>query len=218
MSEEVFSKKDAELHSMLRHDLKNKLQVAVGYLQLMRDTELNEQQEQFVEKALNSLKESNQLISKVRNIRSIWDREGYEVNLEKILSQVVGEYRTLAGERDIVIEVEGSGGTVIGSELYKNLFSNLIDNSIKHSDCDKIIIQVKEGDEQVTVTVEDDGKGIPEGIKDNLFDFGVKMGDNAGNGLGLSYVKEVVEKYDGNIELKESEMGGARLDIKFLKT
>jgi len=217
MNEEVYSNKEAELHSMLRHDLKNKLQVAVGYLQLLSDTEMNEQQKQFVEKALNSLKESNQLISEVRNIRSIWDREGYEINLGKILSQVVEEYRTLAEERDIVIEVEGSDGKVIGSELYKNLFSNLIDNSIKHSDCNKIVIQVKEGDERVTVTVEDDGRGIPEGIKDNLFEFGVKMGDNAGTGLGLSFVKEVVERYDGSIDIMGSDLGGARFDIKFVK-
>jgi len=217
MSEDGYSSKDVELHSMLRHDLKNKLQVAVGYLQLLSDTEMNEQQKQFVEKALNSLKESDQLISEVRNIRSIWDREGYGINLSKILSEVVEEYRPLAERKDIVIEVKGSDGKVIGSEMYKNLFSNLIDNSIKHSDCSKIIIRVNEGEQRVIVTVEDDGRGIPEGIKENLFEFGIKMGDNAGTGLGLSFVKEVVERYDGSIDIKESDLGGARFDIKFVK-
>ncbi|MFO7792232.1 MAG: HAMP domain-containing sensor histidine kinase [Candidatus Saliniplasma sp.] len=217
MNEETFSKKDAELHSMLRHDLKNKLQVSLGYLQLLNDMDLTEQQNLFVKKALMSLKESTQLISKVRDIRSIWDQEGYEVDINKILEEVVSEYQHLASEEDIEIEVEGTDGTVIGSELFKNLFSNLIDNSIKHSDCSVIKIEINEDEETVVVSVEDDGKGIPEGIEENLFDFGVKKGDNAGTGLGLSYVKEIVEMYDGSIEVKESESGGARFDIEFVK-
>ncbi|MFW5927952.1 MAG: sensor histidine kinase [Thermoplasmatota archaeon] len=217
MSEEDFSKKDAELHSMLRHDLKNKLQVTFGYLQLLQDMDLNEQQELFVEKALNSLKESNELISNVRGIRSIWNHKDHEVDLDKILENVLKEYRPLAEEHDIEIRVEGSGGTVIGSELYKNLFSNLIDNSIKHSSCSVIEITFRDEKEEIIVSFEDDGSGVPGGIKENVFDFGVKKGDNAGTGLGLSYVKEVAERYRGSIELKDSDMGGARFDITFKK-
>lgn len=217
MNEETFSKKDAELHSMLRHDLKNKLQVSLGYLQLLKDKDLTEQQQFFVEKALNSLNESNQLISEVREIRYVWDRDGYEVDLNKILEDAVSEYRPLAEEQGIDIILEGSDGEVIGNELYKNIFSNLIDNSMKHSGCNVIKIQVNEDEDKVIISVEDDGEGIPDGIKDNLFDFGVKKGDKAGAGLGLSYVKELLGEHGGSIEMKESELGGARFDIEFIK-
>ncbi|MFW6142563.1 MAG: sensor histidine kinase, partial [Candidatus Saliniplasma sp.] len=63
------------------------------------------------------------------------------------------------------------------------------------------------------VTVEDDGKGIADDIKEKIFERGFKKGENAGSGLGMYLVKEIVESYGGSIDVKDSELGGARFDV-----
>jgi len=97
------------------------------------------------------------------------------------------------------------------------LFSNLIENSIQHGGCEKIRITCKDKKEDLVVSVEDYGKGIPDKMKDNIFDRGFKKGENAGTGLGLYMIKEIAKSYDGSVEVKDSDMGGARFDIKLKK-
>ncbi len=63
------------------------------------------------------------------------------------------------------------------------------------------------------MTVEDDGKGIPDDIKDKIFKRGFKKSKEGGSGLGMYLVKEIAESYGGRIEVKDSEMGGARFDV-----
>jgi len=91
------------------------------------------------------------------------------------------------------------------------LFSNLIENSIQHGGCEKIRIACKDKKEDLVVSVEDYGKGIPDDIKDKIFDRVSKKGENASSGVGMYLVKEIVDGYDGSIEVKDSKLGGFRL-------
>ncbi|MFW6196984.1 MAG: ATP-binding protein [Thermoplasmatota archaeon] len=93
------------------------------------------------------------------------------------------------------------------------LVSNLIENSIKHSGCNRIRIEVTPREDEYIVTVKDDGKGIPDEAKEKIFERGFKEGENAGSGLGMYLVKEIVESYGGSVEVKDSELGGARFDV-----
>ncbi|MFW6064919.1 MAG: sensor histidine kinase, partial [Candidatus Natronoplasma sp.] len=118
----------------------------------------------------------------------------------------------------IDIEVQTSGCKVKGGTLLQEMISNLVENSIKHSDCDKIRIKSEcEGDECI-VTVEDDGKGISDEVKEKIFDRGFTKGENAGSGLGMYLVKEIVGSYGGRVEVKDSELGGARFDVRLKKS
>jgi len=65
--------------------------------------------------------------------------------------------------------------------------------------------------------VEDNGKGIPDEKKDKIFERGFKDEETGGTGLGLYLAKQITENYDGNIEVKDSELGGARFDIYLQK-
>ncbi len=99
----------------------------------------------------------------------------------------------------------------------EELFSNLIENSTRNSECDRI--QIMTGDEggKCVISVVDDGKGIPDERKEKILDRGFKEGDESGFGLGLYLVKRIVESYGGKIEVKDSESGGARFDVRLKK-
>ncbi|KXB06947.1 hypothetical protein AKJ54_00930 [candidate division MSBL1 archaeon SCGC-AAA382K21] len=97
--------------------------------------------------------------------------------------------------------------------LLEELFSNLLENSIAHSGCEKIRVSSEEAGDECIVTVEDDRRGISDEDKDKIFDRGFKKGETAGPGLGTYLVKEIAESYGGSAEVKDSELGGAKFVV-----
>lgn len=75
------------------------------------------------------------------------------------------------------------------------------------------MIRSRSKEDKCVVTVEDDGKGIPDDIKDKIFKRVIKKSEEGDSGLGMYLVKEIEESYVGRIEVKDSEMGGARFDV-----
>ncbi|MBS3815690.1 MAG: PAS domain S-box protein [Hadesarchaea archaeon] len=211
-------KKEGFLHSILRHDLRNKTNIVRGYLELLRDTDLSEKQEEFLGKADKATREGIELIEKVRSIRKIGEEAFGEVKLNTILKNVIKETKTQASEKGIEIELTSCDYKVWGGPLLNELFSNLVENSILHSGCEKIKISCREEDEEVIVSIEDDGRGVPDEDKGKVFKRDYKRGKSAVSGLGLYLVKGVAKSYDGDVKIRDSELGGARFDIYLKKT
>ncbi|MEF8873420.1 MAG: PAS domain S-box protein [Candidatus Thermoplasmatota archaeon] len=220
---DITEKKEVEerqefLHSLLRHDIMNKNQVAQGYLQLMEERELDPDVEKFVEKALSTIKGSSELIEKVRKLRDLdKEQETKEQNLDILLKTTIEKKRIAAEESGIEIVYDGIDTRVNGGDLMKEVFSNLIENSIQHSEGDKIKISVEEAETSVTASIEDDGKGIPDKEKERIFERGYKGKDSSGSGLGMHLVKKIIDSYGGEIEITDSDLGGARFDVKLRK-
>ncbi len=223
VSKDITEKKEAEkreefLHSLLRHDLRNKTQIVQGYLELLQDYDLPVEAEEYVRKAEKGIGDSMDLIEKVRTLRSI-DREEEikEVGIGSMIKNVINERQLQAQEKGMEIEFEEIDSKVLGESLLEELFSNLIENSIKHSGGDKIRVTSREKENECIITVEDDGQGISGEYKDKIFERGFKGEDTGGFGLGMYLVKQIIERYNGSIEVKDSELGGARFDIHLQK-
>lgn len=76
VNRDITERKKAEdmedfLHSLLRHDLRNKIQIIQGYLELLEDSELSNKQKRFLDKSLTGTEESIDLIEKVRTLRNL---------------------------------------------------------------------------------------------------------------------------------------------------
>ncbi|MFW5907740.1 MAG: PAS domain S-box protein [Candidatus Natronoplasma sp.] len=222
---DISEKKEVEerqefLHSLLRHDIMNKNQVVQGYLQLVEERSLDPEVERFVEKALSTIKGSTELIEKVRKLRDL-DREHEmkDQNIDILLKTIIEKKRIAAEERGIELayENEDPDVKVRGGDLLKELFSNLIENSIKHSNGGEIKVSVEEKEERVRVSIEDDGKGLSEEEKERIFERGYKGKDSSGSGLGMHLVEKIVDSYDGEIRVGDSAMGGAEFDVLLRK-
>jgi signal transduction histidine kinase len=59
----------------------------------------------------------------------------------------------------------------------------------------------------------DDGKGVPEEIRDEIFEMGQKGPDSDGTGFGLGLARTLVESYGGTVEVKDSQWDGADFRI-----
>ncbi|PTD94890.1 hypothetical protein C9439_00165 [archaeon SCG-AAA382B04] len=222
LSIDITERKKAEereqfLHSLLRHDVLNKFQVVEGYLELLKEE--TEENKEYVDKALEATKESEDIIQKVRTLRKVKGEELEEIELKPVVQEVLDENKAVAEENGFELIENCSLGDcrVKAGGLLKRLFSNLIENAIKHSNGTKIRISGKEKDQEVICSVEDDGKGIPDEQKDKIFKRGFKNEETGGTGLGSYLAKEITENYGGKIEARDSELGGARFDVH-LKT
>ncbi len=201
------------LHSMLRHDLKNKSNIVQGYLQLVEEHDLEEEVESLIEKAVEANKEETEMIEKVRKLRQIEDAEEEPVDVIQVIEDMVEEKKEMLEDLELNLETDLTSCEIEGGPFLEELFENLVDNSIKHSDGDLVKISIEDKGNEVLSRVEDDGVGIPDEIKDKIFERGFKKGENAGSGLGMYLVKKIVESYDGRIEVKDSELGGAKFEV-----
>ena len=96
-----------------------------------------------------------------------------------------------------------------------NAVANLVDNALKYNSSPDPIVEITcSVGKNVTITVSDNGPGIPDADKKKVFDqfYRIPSGnvhDVKGYGLGLSYVKKVVEAHNGSITIEDNQPRGA---------
>ena len=172
----------------------------------------------FLKHLKKACDEAVEIIEKVRELREV---EGEpvieEVSLSKVLEEVLEEHEDQLIEKNIDLECESYEQKVMGGPLLEELFSNLIENAIRHSDCSNIRIRGQDQGSECIVTVEDDGCGIPEEEREKIFEKGYRKSKSSGSGLGLFMVKEIAESYGGSVEVSKSEMDGTRFDVTLKK-
>ena len=97
---------------------------------------------------------------------------------------------------------------------------NLIDNAVKFSldDSAAVEVSVNTDDNNVTITVEDDGPGIPEEQADKVLEPFVKLdpsrGHRNGYGLGLNLCQRIVQAHAGEIHIKRRQPRGTSISVK----
>ncbi|WP_426127459.1 sensor histidine kinase [Pseudomonas sp. DWP1b1] len=97
------------------------------------------------------------------------------------------------------------------------LLGNLLDNACKWADAE-VRLTVTEAEHSYLLAVEDDGPGIPETQRDQVFSRGTRLDEQIqGHGLGLGIVRDIVEVWGGVLQLQESELGGLKVLIELPK-
>jgi two-component system sensor histidine kinase QseC len=102
--------------------------------------------------------------------------------------------------------------------LINILVRNLVENAIRHTpDGGKIDVSVHASGGYTTLTISDNGPGIPAEEREYVFERFYRSQDNEqiGTGLGLSMVKRIIEIHNAEIRLSDSELGGLRVEIQF---
>lgn len=206
------------LHSLLRHDLGNSLQVAHGFTTLLADTELDQTQRDYVDRSTRALENATDLIETVDTLRKI-DRSELSkpVQLKPIVLEAVDRYETLREDAGVTIKTDLDNVSIMAGKLLVDVFTNLVENSLTHSNADRLHIGTSVDAETVTVTIEDDGDGIEPAEHDKVFDRGYTTGTAGNSGLGMYIVSELVDNYDGDVVVRESELGGARFDVTLVR-
>lgn len=94
------------------------------------------------------------------------------------------------------------------------LLGNLLDNACKWVDAE-VRLSIEQTPECFQLIVEDDGPGIPESQRDQVFSRGTRLDEQtAGHGLGLGIVRDIVDVWGGTLQLQESPLGGLKVLIE----
>ncbi len=139
-------------------------------------------------------------------------------SLVDLVRQAVDLYEDAAEERGITIEADVDGAVVqVDRTRMRQVLANLLDNAVKYSpDGGRVRIRASSIGEAATVTVEDDGPGIPPDelplVWQRLFR-GDRSRTTRGLGLGLSLVKAIVEAHGGTVDVASTVGAGSRFRI-----
>jgi PAS domain S-box-containing protein len=219
VAKDISERKEAEeraefLHSLLRHDLGNSLQVSKGFLEIIDEDDFDDTTQQYIDRSLNAVEDGVELIENVRTLSRIDGSESLKpVNLEETVSDALERHEGLQKEQAVTVEANVASVSVMGGKLLLEVFANLIENSLVHSGADTLSVTTTVDEETVTVHIEDDGKGIPPEKRDDIFQRGYSTGEESGSGLGMYIVSQLLDAYDGEVTVTDSEMGGARFDV-----
>jgi PAS domain S-box-containing protein len=188
------------LNKILRHDILNDLNVVIGVLEMHKD--------ELSKKVLKRVHRMVELIKETRGLEQAGN-ELKPINLSEIVAEVVESYRNFAE-----IESELENVWIKGNESLKSAISNVIQNSLKHSNTEELIISVKlkKDGEKAILEIKDNGIGFRNEIKEEMFKEGFTTGQ--GTGLGLYITKKIIELHGGNIRA-ENDGTGAKFIMEF---
>ncbi len=128
-------------------------------------------------------------------LNKVYQRKGVNITLD------ISPEISFVGEKNDFMEVMG----------------NLLDNACKYC-LEFVEVSARQGENELHIIVEDDGPGIPQGKRDQVFDRGQRADTlRPGQGVGLSVARDIVEQYDGRIDTGDSLLGGARMEAIFAR-
>lgn len=201
--------------SLTRHDVRNKLSAVTGNAYLLK-RKLAENPE--------ALEQLNDMENAVRNVEAIfefartYEKLGVEQLVNMNVGKVVDEAASLFPDlKGIGIANECEGLTVLADSLLRQLFYNLIDDSLKYGEkLTQIRVRYEKFEDKLKLIYEDDGVGISKDVKAKLFTEGFTTGK--GSGYGLYLIGRMMAVYGWIMHETGAHGEGAQFTISIPKT
>lgn len=217
--------KDEFLYTVT-HELRTPLTSIRALSEIVYDNpDMNEEQrQQYLEGIVKEIERLSHLITQVLNLEryeSGRQKLNYsKVALGKVIEEVISALKPLAGEKGINLQYskgKAEAFTVADIDLIRQVIYNLIANAIKFTpeQLGLIAIGVQQEEDQLILSVEDNGPGIPPEMRDLIFDkfFQAKnqtLKKPVGTGLGLTICKRIIEMHNGTIWVESEKGKGAK--------
>ena len=145
------------------------------------------------------------------------------IAVDALVDEVLADLEPLAQEKNITLVENCKNITMRGSDIliYRMVY-NLVKDAIKYNHVDgQVIVTAYQEENHVHLSVEDTGSGIPEELKERVFEpfFRVdksRSRELGGVGLGLALVREIVRVHDGSITVRSNPSGGTVFELQFM--
>ncbi|MES2377818.1 MAG: HAMP domain-containing sensor histidine kinase [Bacteroidota bacterium] len=225
MEIETASKLKNEILGIVAHDLRNPLTAIRALAMMMEEDDSmdadNQDNLQMIKASCDKATSIiNDLIETAHNDKdNVFDIE--EVELNQYLLKIVDEWaKNKTGQTNILYYgTDKPIYTHINMEKMQRVMDNLISNAIKFSgESERVEVKLRNVDGQIYIDVKDFGMGIPDTLLPYIFDRfsrasrrGIRGEESVG--LGLSIVKQIVEKHGGDISVNSAEKQGTTFTI-----
>lgn len=220
--------------SNITHELKTPISTIGVALEAMKNFGVADRpgmREEYLDITMSEIKRLGLIVEKALNI-SLFEKGNFnmveeEIDLETEVEEIRSTLQIYNEAHQTTFEVikKGANFKILGDQTHLvNVIHNLIENGIKYSEPPvKITVMLEEKEASVILKVKDEGIGIPKEYLSKVFDkfFRVPKGDihdAKGHGLGLSYVKMIVEKMKGRVNVWSEEGKGSEFILEFPKS
>jgi PAS domain S-box-containing protein len=210
-----------EVLHMVSHDLRTPLTTLGNVFEFLAnsDSELVDKRAHYIQLGERNVERLVGLISdlldveKIRSGMMMIDREA--VHLDECFQACIEALLPTADSRGVKLVIDETTVVTTGDpNKIDRVIINLVGNAIKYSESgDQVRVHAEADDEKVTVTIADEGKGIPEDQLDKVFErFHQVRGEDqaSGSGLGLTICKAFVELHGGKIWAERREPKGTK--------
>lgn len=210
------------LNQVLRHDIRNDLQMVTAYADLLADKCENDEEKEYIAKINNNADHAVELTETAREIADVLlsstteqQRIGLQSTLQKEVSEVQFSYSNAA----LTYETTIPAATVYANEMVSSVFRNLLKNAIQHNDkpIAEVTVSATEQDESVTIRIADNGPGVPDDQKEAIFGKGNRDLKSAGTGIGLYLVDSLVTNYSGDVWVEDNTPEGSIFVVELPK-
>lgn len=205
------------------HEFKTPIAAIEGYATLLQNPNLTrEKHDHYVEIILDNSRRLSNLSSNILSLSKLENQEMIVDNREfRLDEQIRRSILMLEGKwsaKNIEFDMDLPKQMYYGSEsLLAQVWSNILDNAIKHSPSDSVIhVNIHKAEKCLTVSVADHGEGMTEEVQKHIYEK-FYQGDNSrkaeGNGLGLTLVKRIVELCNGTVSVQSMPRQGAVFSV-----
>lgn len=210
----------------ITHELKTPISVSRLNLETLQRHKLDEEKR---EKLLHmTMQETLRLDDLINNILISSQLEGHSYRISKedlsfsdLVNDVVHHFEMRYCDRKLIKNINDDIDINGDALLLKMLVSNLLENANKYSPKEKpVAIELREYAEGITLSVKDEGCGIKDDEKKNVFKKFYRVGDERtrttkGTGLGLYLCKKIAADHGGNICVEDNQPQGSNFIVRF---
>jgi two-component system osmolarity sensor histidine kinase EnvZ len=196
----------SEMLSGISHDLRTPLTRLKLQLSFIKDEELSKKMSLDIDEMEKMLNEYLQFTS------SSYLEKNETFDISELIKSTINKYSNSNISTKLIPRAYMHGR----KNLIQRSLNNIIDNSIKYAD--KINLGLSKKNNNIIITIDDDGLGIPENEYQNVFKPFYKLDKSRGDsrssvGLGLSITSDIIKSHGGNIILEKSPLNGLRVKV-----
>ena len=202
------------LNRVVRHDIRNDMAVISGWAEILGD-HIDEDGEDALERVLQKSRHVIQLTEAARDfVESLSDdgtAELEEIEVKPLLDAELAAVRDSFPNAQFQVSGELADVSVQANEMLSSIFRNILENAVRHNDKEtpKVTVTCEENPETVRYRIEDNGPGIPDNQKEQLFGKGNKGLDSPGSGIGLYLVHLLTDQFGGDVWLEDNNSNGS---------
>lgn len=213
----------------LTHEFKTpifSISLASGLLRKSKEVNQSERLLKYTELIDNEGKRLKSQVDKILQMALIdsgnFKLEKSQLNIHELIEKVSKSFELIINEQkgDLTLDLQANDPTIFADETHlNNIIYNLLDNAVKYTEVQpKIVVSTKNSEMGIVLVIKDNGIGMSDHVQKFIFDKFYRAGSGdlhnvKGFGLGLSYVKSVIEAHKGKIKLNSKKNEGSEFNI-----
>jgi two-component system OmpR family sensor kinase len=207
------------------HELRTPLTVIRGYSEILQKDNIDQDQRDRAASRIET--ESLRMEKLVKDLLTLTRADSVAtlnfkpINIKIIIEEYFKDLIENNLSRSVVFTGESSAVINCNEDLMRQLFSNIFQNILRHTPADsKVEINIAQNKSNTEIVIDDSGPGIPVALRNQVFERFTRIDasrsrDTGGFGLGMSIIKSVVDKHNGQIFLEDSVFNGLRVRLIF---